>query len=851
MAASGRDTSPHGRELLQADWSICARPSADREQAPASEYFSWTPIRKLMPAAAVLRELNQWSLDHPSRRFDAEDWWYRLRFNASAPTQGEQIILGFDGLATVAQVWLNGQELFSSTNMFVRYECDVSQTLQGSGNELLICFYSLDAELNVRRKRPRWRSPMIENQQLRWFRTTMLGRTPGWSPPAAVVGPWKDIWLERRNQLNVSNWSLKATVEGTAGVVACSLQVEALSNSGIKSVHLHLSRHDHCVNHPLRNFIVNVNAANADHWSGELRIEDIDLWWPHTHGEPALYKIWLQISMLGVKKDVIIDMGNVGFRTINLSTDQGDFSISVNGVDIFCRGACWTPLDPVTLKASAAHYDAAVAQVSDAGMNMLRVAGTMVYEDDCFFDACDKQGILVWQDLMFANMDYPDQDEAFFASVLIEVRQQLQRIQSRACLTLICGNSEVEQQAAMWGAPRELWRSMLFEETFAKLSLEIIPDIPYWSSSAHGGSFPHQANEGTTSYYGVGAYLEPVTDARRSGLKFASECLAFANIPPESTIEQMPDGLATRVHHPNWKARSPRDLGAGWDFDDVRDHYTGALFNIDTQKLRYSNHDLYLTMGRISTGEVMANSFTEWRRPDSACRGAIVLFLRDLWAGAGWGILDNLGKPKACYYYLKRVLQPLTVFFSSEGINGLFVHLINEQRTDKFINVEVTIWREGDVLIACGKKGMMMSAHSRHTFACLDLFENFMDLSYAYRFGPMPYDAIVVKLRDKQGIQCAQAFYFPGGLSNRSEGDIGLSASACMLNAKTAELTVRTKRLAQSVYFDIPGFQADDDYFHLAPNTEVQIKLRTNGDFPLVGTVHALNSSKTVHVNLL
>ncbi|MBK7549122.1 MAG: hypothetical protein IPI20_15425 [Rhodoferax sp.] len=141
------------------------------------------------------------------------------------------------------------------------------------------------------------------------------------------------------------------------------------------------------------------------------------------------------------------------------------------------------------MRSSATDCRAAVAQARVAGMNMLRVAGTMAYEDDHFFDACDEQGMLVWQDFMFANMDYPGDDAAFMASVTVEVRQQLQRRQAAASLALLCGNSEVEQQAAMWGASRELWRSTLFDDTLAQLCNEHAPGTPYWPSSAHGGTF--------------------------------------------------------------------------------------------------------------------------------------------------------------------------------------------------------------------------------------------------------------------------------------------------------------------------------------------------------------------------
>ena len=863
MNPPARGISHHQQTLLLADWFICAAPPGDSGRSAPSPQEAWTAIKTLKPVAAALRDLNQWSIDEPARRFDAQDWWYQLAFDAPQAAAGEAVFLGFDGLATSAQVWLNGITLLTSTNMFVAHALDVSHLLKATGNTLLIRFSALDTELATKRKRPRWRAPMIENQQLRWFRTTVLGRTPGWSPPVAVVGPWRDIWLERRSTIDVQAVRLQAIVDGTDGLVNCHLhaqamgQVPAADTSQVVSVHLQIERQGRVESHPLAGTSPTSPlspATDTATFAGTLRIKDVDLWWPHTHGEPALYQASLRIRVAGCAEEVTVNLGRIGFRTVTLNAADGDFSLAVNGVPIFCRGACWTPLDPVALRSPAAHYSAAVAQARIAGMNMLRVAGTMVYEDDHFFDTCDEQGVLVWHDFMFANMDYPGDDAQFMAAVSAEVFQQLQRRQSNACVALLCGNSEVAQQAAMWGAPRALWRCALFDEALAQLCKVHAPHTPYWPSSAHGGSFPHQASEGTTSYYGVGAYLRPLDDARRAQLRFATECLAFANVPAQTAVARMPGGLSTRVHHPGWKARSPRDLGAGWDFDDVRDHYLASLFNTDPLKLRYADHDRYLTLSRIVTGEVMAASFSEWRRPGASCRGALVLFMRDLWAGAGWGLVDDAGTPKACYHYLKRVLQPTTVLLTDEGGNGLYVHLLNERGDAQHVRLEITAWRDGDVQVASGKRDLVLPAHSAQSLSSLDLFEHFMDLTDAYRFGPTICEAVVATLTDPSGTQVAQAFHFPGGMSALRTTDVGLSALAASVDAQTIELTVRTRQLARGVYFNLPGFQADDEYFNLAPNSEVRVTLRgarrDESTLSLNGTVHAVNAVREASIEM-
>ena len=832
----------HVRTQLRDNWSVCAVSPQDADIATPPADAVWTPIATLAPAAAALRALNRWSIDDPAKRFDAEDWWYRLELDAPDVAAGTRLVLGMDGLATVSQVWLNGEVLLSSRNMFIAHACEVTEKLQPGRNVVLMRFAALDTQLAARRKRPRWRAPMIENQQLRWFRTTLLGRTPGWSPPAAVVGPWKDVWLEQRQFFSINQTALRARVDGSTGVLSCELDLALLGGAAVEAVVLQLDGHSQPVTQVL--------SGSTDHFSGTLQVADVVRWWPHTHGEPALYSASVSVRLAGVAQPVCIALGQVGFRTIALDTSNGEFSLSVNGVPVFCRGACWTPLDPVTLRSSASDCLAAVQQVREAGMNMLRVTGTMVYEEDHFFDACDQQGILVWQDFMFANMDYPSDDAEFMQSVDTEVRQQLGRLQGRACLAVLCGNSEVAQQAAMWGAARALWHSPLFEQTLAELCSTLAPDTAYWPSSAHGGAFPHQGDVGTTSYYGVGAYLRGFDDARRSGLKFATECLAFANIPVDGTLERMPGGLATRAHHPGWKARSPRDLGAGWDFDDVRDHYVSDIFATDPHKLRYSEHDRYLTLGRAATGETMARAFTEWRRPASSCRGALVLYLRDLWAGAGWGLLDDAGNPKACFHYLKRTLQPVSVALTDEGGNGLFVHLVNESASSKPLELEIRAWRAGDVLVAEGKQALDLPAHTARSLPALEVFGHFMDLTHAYRFGPMACDVVVATLRNADGQLVSQAFYFPGGLSAQRERDVGLRVQSTWIDAQTAELTLQTRCLAQAVHFDLPGFVADDEFFHMAPHSDKRVVLRSRRPRALMGVVRAVNSTADTQISL-
>lgn len=831
------------RVALVEGWRLCATEPgrcASPQQLERLPAEAWISAPRLGTAAAMLRDAGHWSLDGPPRRFDAEDWWFCTSFDAPARDAAEPFWLGFDGLATVTEVWLNGQLILRSSNMYLVHECEVSAHLKPAANQLAIRFLALDALLAEKRPRPRWRTPMVAHQQLRWHRTTLLGRTPGWSPSAAPVGPLGGIWRERRPTLDLLDPQVSSVLDRAGrGQVRASCGLPPGASDEVDRVELELTRGGETWRAPL--------MQRDGRFEAELTLDHPAVWWPHTHGEPALYEARLVVHRREAAP-VAHAFSPIGFRRVEADTSGGRFHLRVNGVPVFCRGACWTPLDPVSLVSSPSSLHAAVQQVRDAGMNMLRVGGTMVYEGTAFFEACDALGVLVWQEFMFANMDYPEQDAGFLDSVRAEAAQQLDRWRGHPCIAVVCGNSEAEQQAAMWGAPRELWSQGLFETTLREWVEAALPEVPYWPSSAHGGAFPHQADAGTASYYGVGAYLRPLDDARRSDLSFATECLAFANVPDERTVGRMPGGHALRVHHPAWKERTPRDLSAGWDFEDVRDHYLASLWGLDPVRLRSVDHDRYLALSRVVTGEVMAAAFSEWRRPASRCGGGLVWFLRDLWAGAGWGLVDDAGRPKACYHALQRTLQPVAVLLTDEGMNGVAVHVINERASPLSCELTLRLYGNGETLVEEAGFPLAVPARSGVSHALAERLSGFTDVSYAYRFGPPPVSLVHVTMA-VQGETIGEAFHFPGERSLAPQ-ELGLEA---LYDPARGELHLSTTRCAQFVHIDVDDHLPADNDFHLAPGASRRVALRRvagPSGRTLKGSVWAVNAIRPVAISV-
>lgn len=810
--ALAREVPGETRHRLDSGWQLCQGRAGDADAPPADA--EWIDIGAPQPVAAALAAAGVWSLDGASRHFDADTWWFRLRFDAPEPGAGGAWTLGFDGLATLAEVWLNGVHLLAGRNMFLRHAC-VPPDLRDRGNELLLRFDPLDGALAQRRPRPRWRVGMLEQQQLRWFRTTLLGRTPGWSPPAAVVGPWRPVWLERRDRCRLAGCELEPSVVGEGDRAIGELRVRVSWAGGEpEACRAVLRRGDWSAEVALR------REVSGD-WRATVSVAPLVRWWPHTHGEPALYDLTL-VCIDADGTDRPLPLGAVGFRDLVIDRRDGGFGVVVNGEPVFCRGACWVPLDTLRLHATPAAYAAVLRRVRAAGMNMLRVPGTMVYEDRAFFEACDAAGVMVWQDLMFASMDYPADDPGFAAEVAVELAQQLPTWQAHPSLVVVCGNSEVEQQAAMAGADEELWSPELFHRTIPAWVAQHLPGVPYWPSSAHGGDFPFQPDRGTTSYYGVGAYRRPPDDARTSGLRFATECLAFANVPGDDALARVPAlGAPLQVHQPGWKSRVPRDLGAGWDFDDVRDHYAEQALGERVDRLRASDPARALALARVGSGEAMAAAFAQWRRADSACQGALVWTLRDLWAGAGWGLLDDACRPKAAFHALARVLQPLHLAWVDEGLNGLAVHVAHEAAGALEAELEIVLYQHDEVEVARVRRPLTLAPRARRRVGLAAWLGRFIDAGWAYRFGPTAVTVAVATLHLADGRSLPPACWFAPGAAARRRPDIGLQARALPAAAgdpaTLRRVEVQTVVAAWGVMFDAPGWEPGDEGFHLPP----------------------------------
>ncbi len=842
LSISKPDCEAFERSFLVTEWECSSHdPGAiTHPDQLCGGCIEWLPVPAPATAAQALAAAGRWDFEHPVD-IDAFDWCFRTTFASENAGDDSPCILLFDGLATAAEVWLNGQLILTADNMFRSYHSDVGGLLQAD-NQLICIFRSLRQELTCRRSRPRWKTNLVNHQQLRWHRTSLLGRIPGWASCAPAVGPWRQVRLET-SPVQIDEIELRTEVENGEGVI--HVRGRLLSRDPIDAFGLRIAGEEHAIpGFPLGDYA---------EFAGEIRLKEPSLWWPHTHGDPALYDCTLFADTSAGRHELA--HYKIGFRTFEVDRSAGvdgsaGFAVSVNGTTVFCRGACWTTADLLSRTGSLESLKRELRLARDAGLNMIRVGGTMAYETDEFYRLCDELGILVWQDFMFANMDYPVDDPAFRANIRSEAVEQITRLARHACVAIYCGNSEIEQQAAMLGMPRELWSNSWFSEELPRLCATLHPGTHYVPATPTGGILPFQTNEGVTHYYGVGAYLRGMDDVRRSDVKFTSECLGFANVPDAETCFEVMNGLSPVAHHPRWKARVPRDIGAGWDFEDVRDHYLAELFGVDQVRLRSFDMPRYLQLSRVASGEMMATAFSEWRSAHSRNSGALVWFYKDLWPGAGWGVIDSHGRPKAAYYALKRVWNNRQVTLTDEGLNGLDVHLTNETSESVAGTLEVVLLREPNTVIAKREIPFDVKARSRERVQANEILGLFYDVTYAYRFGSPQHDVAVVTWYDEERRVLGEAFHFVQRQIKPDACAVGIASEYAAVGAGEYDVTVTSDRFLHYVFLKAVGYLPDDNYFHLLPHRTKRVRFRPiNGNPPsFAAELEAVNLTSSIAV---
>ena len=615
------------------------------------------------PFVADNEKLVQWVAE--------SDWVYRTSFTCTDELLSEEkVFLVCDGLDTLATVVLNGHELGRTDNMFRRYQWEVKPLLNAKdANDLTISFSSpvkYTAEQQAIRSMPGVSQAIPGGPHLR--------KAPcqfgwDWGPQLPPIGVWKDIRLEGYSKVQLAEVHLRQDHSNGQVAVEVRIAVERWDETPLAAMVR--------ITAPNGEAIEKEVSIPADGVIVNLPISDPQLWWPNGYGTQPLYQV--EVSLKDAKAESLDSRKyQIGLRTIELRQQEDQwgrsFVFAVNNVAIMSKGSNWIPADSFPTRITDEYLEGIIRSAVDTHQNMLRVWGGGIYEEERFYDLCDRYGILVWQEFIFSCSIYPLDSQKFLDNVNVEVIENVRRLRHRASLALWCGNNEME-----WGWVDWNWKDpelqglktaydRFFHHTLPEWCLAEDPDHSYWPSSPSSNTpfeNPNGQRQGDAHYWDVWHGRKPFTAYRDQYPRFMSE-FGFQALPPLETIrtyaEEADWNMTSYVMEMHQKNASGNSLMVGQMLDTFR-------LPKDFESL------VYLSM--VLQAEGIRYGVEHWRRHPDRVAGILYWQLNDCWPVASWSSLDYFGRWKALHYAARRFFAPLVLSVEDKPPKQA-VHVTNE-----------------------------------------------------------------------------------------------------------------------------------------------------------------------------
>ncbi len=635
---------------------------------------------------------------------EEHEWWYRTSFAAPvAPSALERLRLVFHGLDTFATVYLNGQVLGTTCNMFREHVFDVTDSLRPGENLLCVRFDPPLTRLEGR-DISHWSQPSAPRVAMR---KAQFGYGWDWGPRLPTVGLWRAVELRREEvaRLEPAGFrTLELAADRTKALVAVRVQAERFAGAGMLHARVRLISPDGLPASIERTVELGEAAADVTVY---LDLDQPELWWTHDLGQPALYTLEVALihddPELG-RREVDRCTRRVGVRTLALdqSHDPDEpgtrfFRFVLNGYSVFARGANWIPCDSFVGAIPVGRYRDLLTMARDGNANALRVWGGGIYEHDAFYDLTDELGLLVWQDFMFACAPYPE-DDAFAEEIALEAQYQVRRLRAHPSLALWCGNNENQwlHDHRYWDEPgKRVPGARYYDQTLPETVAREDGQTPYWPGSPFGGNDHNSmlegdrhnwdvwhgnrpfdrhfgerpTHDGTPDGVDIHHYAQDMARFNSEfGLHAAPECVTLETVIPDSELYHHSPAMD---HH---NKDNPKNKG-----DNLMFNLTGLPRNLNE----------YIAYSQIAQAEGLKFAVEHFRRRKPHCSGALVWQLNDCWPVQSWSYIDYYGVPKAAYFTLKRAFASILLSFKALKDDGLELWVCNDTRSTYQDNLTV------------------------------------------------------------------------------------------------------------------------------------------------------------------
>ncbi len=608
-------------------------------------------------------------------------WIYRRAFTVPRHFLSfDRLLLCCEGLDTAAVIFLNGQHLAVTDNMFRTWEFDVRDRLKAGANTIEIRFESPLDYIRRQQKVREVEYPYAPRQihAFSQMRKAAYGFGWDWAPAIATCGIWRSIHLDGFNTGRLAD--VQIIQHHSRRKVTLAVAVEAQRTTRAPLIARTTLKFEGAVvasqESPLR--------GGRSH--AELEVREPQLWWPRDLGAQPLYELVVQLTDAAGH---VIDrqLRRIGLRTLKLVCKPDrwgeSFCFEVNGVPFFAKGTNWVPADALPSRVTPALTRTLLQSAADAHMNMVRVWGGGIYESDVFYDLCDELGLCVWQDFMFACAPYPIEVKAFTRNVETEITQQVRRLRHHPCLALWCGNNEIEWCGFVAKRADKMHMSLkqyrgFFGERISGILASLDPQRDYRPGTPYkeeGASYdpdvgiPHP-DRGDEHIWTVWNSGKPIELYREYKHRFVSE-FGFQGFPEPATVRAFARPEDESVNSAVMEHHQRTTNG-----NTVLLQYTMAWFRMPR------NFTMSLWLGQILQGVALKIACEHWRRLMPRTMGALIWQLNDTWPVTSCSSVDYFGRWKAAHYFIRRFFAPLLVSAEEDAATGrALVHVTSDLRT--------------------------------------------------------------------------------------------------------------------------------------------------------------------------
>ena len=768
---------------------------------------------------------------------DKEDWIYQTTFQLTPEMMGrENIDLIFKGLDTYADVYLNEKKILEANNMFREWKTSIKPDLKPGENVLKIYFHS-PIKVDI----PKWDAlpyqyeagnDQSENGGVFNKKVSVFARKAGyhygwdWGPRLVTSGIWRPVYVEAWDNARINDVFIRQP-EVSKSRASLIGEVEILADKEIDQANVTIT--EAASGRVLAGQTVSLQKG-INKISLPFSIKSPKLWWSNGLGEPHLYSFRTDLTGNNQTSDAWTE--EVGLRSLKIinrpDKDGKTFYVELNGIPVFAKGANYIPQDNFLPRVTPGQYEKTILDAANANMNMLRIWGGGTYESDLFYQLCDRYGILVWQDFMFACSLYPAEGE-LLENIRQEAIDNVKRLRNHACIALWCGNNECNDAWFNWGWQKrykaqnpeyeqKIWKQFndQYNVTLPQVVEEYAPESFYWPSSPFarydGGS---DDRNGDRHYWEVWHGKKPIEMYNKERSRFFSE-YGFQSFPEFESV----------------KRYAPRQ--EDWDIysEVMMSHQRGGMHAnelIETYLLneyrKPRNFEAFLYMNHVLQGDAIKTAIEAHRRDMPYCMGTLFWQHNDCWPVASWASRDYYGRWKAQHYFARKAYRDILVSPIADEDGQLKVQIVSDRHKACNGRLEVKVMKLTGEVLNSYKRNVIVDANSSKALFSVPLDEALK--------GVRKEDVFIhaVLLTDKGNSNYTNNYF----LVKQKEVNYPKAQLATSVQPIEGgfEVTLSSDNFARAVFIATGDANSSfsDNYFDILPGSSVKVEVYT--DLPL------------------